>query len=439
MAPNLPDRYQPQVRLGRDGDIEEWLATDSTLDRPVLLRILDATASRDRVHEFLTATRAAAAVSHSHLSKVYAVGEQTPAYAVIEWNGGVSIADRVAAGDVLPAAEFLPNAAGLAESLAALHETGTAHGGVDASAIQFSAAHPAKLASFGRIRTDIDDTAGLAGSLRLAVTGAPDAALAPSQVVEGLPHAVDTVLDDAQSGRIDAAALASALRAIPSPRRPPSSTQGWSWGWLAVVALTLVVALLVTVIGLSIDTDPDSPFLFPATPAQITVAPATTTTLSQSAVSSTTTTTIVVGQGRRVLGASPLVFDPFGDQEERNATLPRLVDGDPTSTWRTERYFAELALIKPGVGVTFSVEGTPGAIELLASVGTALEIRWRQTIVDDPQEWELIARTVIDRPSTEITLPERQGGSWLLWFTSFPEQTDDIWFTRLSEVSFLAP
>ena len=94
MAPNLPARYQTQVRLGRDGDIEEWLATDSTLDRPVLLRILDASSSRDRVKQFLTHTRAAAAVSHAHISKVYAVGDQKPAYAVLEWNGGVSIADR---------------------------------------------------------------------------------------------------------------------------------------------------------------------------------------------------------------------------------------------------------------------------------------------------------------------------------------------------------
>ena len=49
LAPKLPDRYQTQVRLGRDGDIEEWLATDTALDRPVLIRALDPTATRKPV------------------------------------------------------------------------------------------------------------------------------------------------------------------------------------------------------------------------------------------------------------------------------------------------------------------------------------------------------------------------------------------------------
>lgn len=435
MAPKLPDRYQTQVRLGRDGDIEEWLATDTTLDRPVLLRILDATASRDRVNAFLTRTRAAAAVSHAHLSKVYAVGEQTPAYAVLEWNGGVSIADRVSAGDVLPAEEFLPNAAGLAEGLAALHESGTTHGRVDAASIQFSAAHPAKLAAFGRDAGPFQDTAGLAASLRLGVTGNLDPNLAPSQVVEGLPVAVDAVLDDAQAGRIDAGQLATALRSIPSTPRTTSTPSGWSWGWLTVVAVLLAAALIVAVIGLSIDTDPDSPFLFPVTPTQITAAPLTTTTEPAAQPSTTTSTVASVGT-RFLLGATPSVFDPFGDAEERNSDLPKLVDGDTTSTWRTERYFAELGLIKPGIGLTFVVDGEPDTVELLASIGTEVEIRWRQTIVEDPEEWDLIVRTIIDRPTTELAVPQRNGGTWLLWFTAIPEQTDDVWFTRLAEVTF---
>lgn len=435
MAPKLPDRYHPQVRLGRDDDIEEWLATDATLDRPVLLRILDASASRERVREFLTSTRAAAAVSHSHLAKVYAVGDQTPAYAVLEWNGGVSIADRVAAGDVLPAEEFLPNAAGLAEGLAVLHESGTMHGRIDADAIQFSAAHPAKLAAYGRRTGAVDDTAGLAASLRLGVTGDADPGLPPSQVVAGLPGSIDAVLDEAQAGRMEAGQLAAALRAIPSIPRQSQPASGWSWGWLSVVGALLLTALIVAVVGLSIDTDPDSPFLFPVTPSQTTAAPLTTTTAT-SDPAATTTTRIGGGVTRFILTATPAVFDPFGDREERNSDLPKLVDGDPTTTWRTERYFAELRLIKPGVGLVFAVEGTPDTVEVLASIGTEAELRWRQTIVDDPDDWELIVRTVIDRSATELALPERQGGAWLLWFTGIPEQTDAVWFTRLAEVTF---
>ena len=46
--------------------------------------------------------------------------------------------------------EFLPNAAGLAGALAALHQVGGVHGGLDLSAIYYSVAHPAKLGAFGR-------------------------------------------------------------------------------------------------------------------------------------------------------------------------------------------------------------------------------------------------------------------------------------------------
>ena len=40
MPTRLPERYRLNIRLGSDGDIEEWLAQDETLDRPVLIRYL---------------------------------------------------------------------------------------------------------------------------------------------------------------------------------------------------------------------------------------------------------------------------------------------------------------------------------------------------------------------------------------------------------------
>ena len=67
MAPRLPERYQTQVRLGRDNDVEEWLATDRTLDRPVLIRVLSSEASVTRRTTFLERNRLAASVPHQHL------------------------------------------------------------------------------------------------------------------------------------------------------------------------------------------------------------------------------------------------------------------------------------------------------------------------------------------------------------------------------------
>jgi hypothetical protein len=432
MAPQLPDRYQTQVRLGRDGDIDEWLATDTTLDRPVLIRVLDADASRARVNEFVTATRAAATVEHVHLAGVYEVSESPAggAHAAIEWNGGVSIADRLAAGETLPVSEFLPNAAGLAEGLAELHAAGVVHGAIDPAAIVFSAAHPAKLSSYGRHRISMrpeHDTAALARALRIAVTGSASPEIRPSHLVEGLPATVDDAIKRAEAGEYDARALGAALRAIPSTL-PPSKRPGWSWRWIVPATMLLVSAIVIAGIGLAIDVDPDSPFLFPATP-RVDRAVSTTTTEPG-------TTTSTGGTAPETLSAEPGVYDPFGDQSERERDLPNVVDGNPGSFWRTERYFDPLPLIKEGVGITFRVDGAPGSVELRTSSNTAYSILWAETVPPTFDGWEEIGSgTVFDAPAT-MQLPNRDGGVWLLWLTDLPEQGSAEYYAEVFEVVF---
>ena len=434
MAPQLPDRYQTQVRLGRDGDIDEWLATDTALDRPVLIRVLDADATPARIAEFISTTRAAATVEHVHLAGVYEVAESPAggAHAAIEWNGGVSIADRLAAGETLPVSEFLPNAAGLAEGLAELHAAEVIHGAIDPGAIVFAAAHPAKLSSYGRRRVSskaTGDTVALARALRIAVTGSASPEIRPSHLVEGLPPSVDEALRSAESGGLDAKALGAALRAIPSAP-PPVRRQGWSWRWVIPAAMLLISAVVIAGIGLAIDVDPDSPFLFPATPPVEREVTTTTTTLPPA------TTIPVVTPG--VLGAEPSVYDPFGDQSERERDLPNLVDGDFSTTWRTERYFDPLPRLKAGVGVTFRVAGAPGSVEVRASAGTAYSVLWAETVPAAFSDWERIGSgTVFDAPAT-MQLPDRDGGIWLIWLTDLPEQATDEYFSEISEVTFLA-
>ncbi|MDJ0663222.1 MAG: hypothetical protein QNJ75_01600 [Acidimicrobiia bacterium] len=434
MAPQLPDRYQTQVRLGRDGDIDEWLATDTALDRPVLIRVLDSDATPARVAEFTTSTRAAATVEHVHLAGVYEVAEAPAggAHAAIEWNGGVSIADRLAAGETLPVSEFLPNAAGLAEGLAELHSAGVIHGAIDPGAIVFAAAHPAKLSSYGRHRLSTKataDTVALARALRIAVTGSASPEIRPSHLVEGLPPSVDEALRRAESGELDAKALGAALRAIPSSP-PPVRRQGWSWRWVIPAAMLLISAIVIAGIGLALDVDPDSPFLFPATPPVEREVTTTTTTLP----ATTTLPEAIPG----VLGAEPSVYDPFGDESERERDLPNLVDGNFSTTWRTERYFDPLPRLKDGVGVTFRVAGAPGSIEIRASAGTAYSVLWAETIPATFSDWERIGSgTVFDAPAT-MQLPDRDGGVWLLWLTDLPEQAADEFYSEVSEVTFLA-
>ncbi|HZJ48787.1 MAG TPA: serine/threonine protein kinase, partial [Acidimicrobiia bacterium] len=71
MPPPLPDRYRLEQRLGRDGDVEGWLATDTSLDRPVLIRVLGPETTLQRREQFVTSLQGASAVSHTHLANVY--------------------------------------------------------------------------------------------------------------------------------------------------------------------------------------------------------------------------------------------------------------------------------------------------------------------------------------------------------------------------------
>src|SRR5918994_221317 len=125
MPASIPDRFSLEVRLGRDGDIEEWLATDTSLDRPVLIRSLGPESSVDRREQFVESVANAAKTTHSHLARVFAVSfVDGGAYAVSEWTGGATVADRVAAEQPIDLPDFLPNAAGFAGGLAALHSNG---------------------------------------------------------------------------------------------------------------------------------------------------------------------------------------------------------------------------------------------------------------------------------------------------------------------------
>lgn len=433
MAPKLPERYELRIRLGRDHDIEEWLAADTGLDRPVLVRFLGPEADEARAAAFLEAMRGAASTTHVHLAEVYAVGEnESGTFAVVEWSGGMTLADRIAAGETVPVEEYLPNAAGLAAALDTLHGAGVIHGSVDPSAIQYSAAHPAKLGSYGRpVQTTsvAADVAGLAEVLTCAITGNTDTGVPLSQLAEGISPDVDHALAAAREGTIDAAGLVAAFRAAPSIE-PHTESAPPSWRWLWAGVGLFVAALLLAVVGLALNIDPDSPLLFPATPQ-----PTVTTTTPPP---STTTTSTTVADGVEVLSFSALVHDPFGDGTELDDRLADLADTDPETGWRTERYFDPLQQLKPGVGVVFDVDGDPSAMELVASPGTEFAVSWAATPPADFSDWEAAAAGEIDSGPASVSLPDRAGGVWLLWLTDLtPQEGGEYFYSWVYEVRFV--
>ncbi len=426
MPPRLPDRYRLNIRLGSDGDIEEWLAKDDSLDRPVLIRYLAPESNEARHQEFLSAVQAAAGLTEIHLQRVFAAaGTSASAYSVSEWDGGVTIEDRVRAGEALPVAEFLPNASGLCLALARFHATGGVHGAIDTTAVHYSAAHPVKLGAFGRTPrwTDqAEDTKALAEVLRAAITGTHDSSVMPSTVITGLHPDVDVALTDGINGTLDAASLAYSLASTiyvppeePEPLRP--------WKSLALFAAIVVLIAGLAAIGLAADFDPDSPFLYP-----VAGEPSTPTITSPPIVPEP--------EESDSLAATASVYDPLGDGTESDDAVGNATDANRSSAWSTEAYSRPIKDIKDGVGLILDVDGTPGAVYLSGTAGTTFLIGWSATIPEGPDHWEHIGRGTLQEAEVRLQLPVRGGGVWRLWLTDLPEQPDGSYRSEITNIQF---
>lgn len=438
MPPPLPDRYRLEVRLGRDDDIEEWLATDESLSRPVLIRFLGPESDAARRGSFLASVRAAAAVNHAHMASVYSAEEVVNgAYSVCEWTGGISIADRLAADETMEVEEFLPNAAGLADALAALHREGHLHGAIDPSAVFHSVAHPARLGAFGRVAVDhtpSDDVRSLAAVLELGLTGSLPGGPPPSEIVDGLDPAVDHALRTAQRGGLTARHFADLLRAAPSPVPAPVAPPERSRRFLLLVIALAAAGLGLIAVGRFVTAGDDRPPLFPSTTAVSDTVAVPTTTGSTRPVSGAPTTVplvdLVVTEVRTV--------DPFGGGDENDDRVGNIVDGDLGSAWRTERYRDPLPLLKAGVGLAFQVLSDPKEIIVSGmDPGTVYEIAW-SVGSPDPATWEVLIRGVVGGVTPRHQLPQRSGGTWILWFTDLPRLDDGDHSTQVSEVRFRA-
>jgi len=129
-----------------------------------------------------------------------------------------------------------------------------------------------------------------------------------------------------------------------------------------------------------------------------------------------------------VLTPTPLAFDPSpGDAGEHDDELGFLVDGDPTSAWRTENYSSSrFGGLKPGVGVVLRLDGPRKLAELKVtspSGGWAAEVLVSDAPKSTRQAWgnPVASKTGISEGSTTFDLGGRTAGAVLLWITDLGE------------------
>ncbi|MEU7799203.1 serine/threonine-protein kinase [Micromonospora arborensis] len=189
----LHDRYVLHERIGLGGMSEVWRADDDVLGRPVAIKVLAGQLAADPQ---LRATiqreaRAAARLTHPHVTQVYDYAEATLAsgvvvpYLVMELVDGHNLADRLRSGP-LPWPEAVRVAGQIAAALAAAHRIGVVHRDVKPGNVMLTDTG-AKVLDFG-----IAALGGLDGQSGEPLMGTP-AYFAPERLTAGPPDPASDV------------------------------------------------------------------------------------------------------------------------------------------------------------------------------------------------------------------------------------------------------
>jgi len=219
-------RYRFERHLGSGGMASVWLARDVTLERDVAIKLMaDMLADDERwLARFRREARAAAALSHPHIVKVFDFGlEDHRPYLVMAHVAGGSLGDRLRDGGALPPAERL--ARELLGALAHVHAAGIVHRDVKPGNVLLDERDSSQLTDFGIARpqdaTEMTQTGMVLGTMRY---------LAP-EVADGAPATERSDLYSAGgviravAGDRPAAELGELLGALmdPDPERRPAS------------------------------------------------------------------------------------------------------------------------------------------------------------------------------------------------------------------------
>ncbi|MFC6019771.1 protein kinase [Plantactinospora solaniradicis] len=128
------ERYRLVEELGEGGMSVVWRGHDEVLGRSVAVKMLTPRLVNDRTfrHQLRVEARAAARLSHPHITGVYDYGEsvrfgRTVPYVVMELVDGESLADRLDREGTLPWRDAVLVAAQVAAALATAHGRGVVH------------------------------------------------------------------------------------------------------------------------------------------------------------------------------------------------------------------------------------------------------------------------------------------------------------------------
>ena len=148
--------YRIVARVGAGGMGEVFKAWDPRLERDVAIKLLhpEMAADADRQRRLLAEGRAASALNHPNILRVYdADVDGSSYYLVTEWLEGKSLRDELARGP-LPVKRLLDLAVQIADGLAAAHAIGIVHRDIKPENVMLARDGTARIVDFGLARSD---------------------------------------------------------------------------------------------------------------------------------------------------------------------------------------------------------------------------------------------------------------------------------------------
>jgi hypothetical protein len=468
----LADRFRLEDRVAETGGATLWKAIDEILARPVAVHTFAP--DFERVHEVVTAARAASRLSDPRLTQVFDAAEENDlAYVVSEWVDGETLADLVISGPLDPerAGALVAEAA---EALAHAHEAGLVHLCLRPDQLIWTKGGTVKLlgvavdAVLGDILSDDparDDAEGLGRLLYAGLTGhwpgeADETELppapkddghycAPRQVTAGVPGYLDTItcrilLPETRRGLIPLvtpAEVADALTGVPRPAPVPLS----SLPPAVLPSHDDVSRFEMSMPGATVPAPaPPRPPMRPPQPKGVVGRVVTTVvvllvmaavglgawTLGRSIgapsapVAQPTPTPTPSAEPKIVKPVGAAGFDPLGDGEENGQYAALAIDGKPSTDWHTQTYVsADLGRLKEGVGllVDLGKETRIGQVLLTLADAPGATVEIKVGDRSDLSALTTVATQKNARGKVTMTPEADASGQYvLIWFTRLP-------------------